>query len=944
MNFWQEFQGPNAGYVLELYERFLQDPNSVDTATRAFFEHWQPPAPSIAGGIVAPAAASEVGQAFESELLEKIVALVNLARSIRHYGHLAVQLDPLGGPPPGDPTLDPSYYGLTVDDLNRLPAWPVGGPVAEGAQNAAEAVHRLRQVYCTNTGYDYGQIQDEEERVWLRDAAERGTFRHPLDAEAARKLLGRLTQVDAFERFLQRTFPGKTRFSIEGVDILIPVLDDIVHDAANDGVCMAFLGMAHRGRLNVLAHILDKPYEAILAEFRDPGGNQTAWHEMGWTGDVKYHAGAQHALSEDHVVALVIAMPPNPSHLEFVDPVVEGMARAADTVLDQPGKGRFFPKASLPILIHGDAAFPGQGVVAETLNLSQLDGYTTAGTIHIITNNQLGYTVPPSEGRSTLYASDLAKGLKIPIIHVNADVPEACLEAARTAYAYRTRYHKDFLIDIVGYRRYGHNEGDEPGFTQPLMYQKIEQHPSVRALWAQELIQRGLVQSGEPEAMLEADMAKLQGILDSLKPEEALIEAIPKPPPPGAARRVHTAVPLERLRALNEALLGIPEGFHLNRKLERPRRRMRQAFEPGNENEPVIDWSIAEQLAFATILQDSTPIRLTGQDVERGTFSQRHAVLHDVENGKTYTPLQTIPQAKAAFEIYNSPLSESSAVGFEFGYSSMWADRLVLWEAQYGDFINAAQAMVDEFVISARAKWGQTPSLVLLLPHGNEGAGPDHSSARSERFLSLAAEFNLRLDYPTTAAQYFHLLRRQAALLKTDPLPMIVLTPKGLLRNPLAASRPIDLAEGGWQAVIDDPQAEKERVVNLALCSGKLYVDLISSDLRSQTPDLAIARVEQLYPFPIDEVRELIESYPHLEHVCWIQEEPQNMGGWNFVRPYLEELIIGRWPLVYIGRLPSSSPAEGSATWYNANQQALIERVYHLPHDIPERGVFIERV
>jgi 2-oxoglutarate dehydrogenase E1 component len=408
MNFWTEFQGPNAGYVLELYERFLQDPDSVDAQTRDFFENWQPPAPPVAGDVSAPATAPAEQPRQESAGLEKVVALVNLARSIRHYGHLAAQLDPLGGSPPGDPSLDPAYFGLSEDNLKRLPAWPVDGAASQGAANAAEAVDRLRRVYCASTGFDYGQVQDEEERVWLRDAAEQGKFRKPMDQQRSHKLLERLTQIDAFERFLQRTFPGKTRFSIEGVDMLVPVLDVVIRDATADGVCMAFLGMAHRGRLNVLAHILDKPYEAILAEFRDPGGNNNAWNELGWTGDVKYHAGAQHALSEDSVVALVIAMPPNPSHLEFVDPVVEGMARAADTVLDQPGKGRFYPKASLPILIHGDAAFPGQGIVAETLNMSGLEGYTTAGTIHIITNNQLGYTVPPAEGRSTLYASDLA--------------------------------------------------------------------------------------------------------------------------------------------------------------------------------------------------------------------------------------------------------------------------------------------------------------------------------------------------------------------------------------------------------------------------------------------------------------------------------------------------------------------------------------------------------
>ncbi len=928
MDFWKEFQGPNSGYVLELYDRWLRDPQLVDPEARAFFENWQPPLePGLPVGQVTTAGNIHMKEAVPAEKLDMVVAVANLAQAIRSYGHLQAQLDPLGSPPPGDPALEPGHYGLNDEILRNLPARLVGGPAAENAANALEAVQELSRIYSGSLGFDYGHVDNPEERAWLRDTAESGRFRPGLDPVGARRLLERLTQVEVFERFLHRTYPGKTRFSSEGVDMMIPILDEIISSAASDGICMVFLGMAHRGRLNVLAHILNKPYAQILAEFKDPGGDSNAWYQLGWTGDVKYHKGARRAYDDGRKSELVISMPPNPSHLEFIDPVLEGMARAADTVMDHPGKAIFYPKASLPILIHGDASFPGQGVVAETLNISRLPGYSTAGSIHIISNNQLGYTATQKEGRSSRYSSDFAKGLKIPVIHVNADDPEACLEAACTAFSYREEFQKDFLIDLIGYRRYGHNEGDEPSFTQPLMYQKIENHPTVREIWGSKLVERKWIDPSLPDELNNGDLERMQAVHNSLHPELDLDEEPPQPPPPGAARHVHTAVPVDRLQELNQAILNVPGDFHLNKKLDRPRRRRASAFD--NPEETSIDWAAAEDLAFASILEEGTPIRITGQDVERGTFSQRHAVLHDVENGQEYIPLQSLPQARAAFEIHNSPLMESGAVGFEFGYNIQAPERFVVWEAQYGDFITVAQTMVDEFIISARAKWGQTPSLVLLLPHGNEGQGPDHSSGRPERFLQMAAETNFRLAYPTTAAQYFHLLRRQVALLQTDPLPLVVLTPKSLLRHPISASKPIDLAEGSWQPVIGDNLVDSAQVRRLVLCSGKVYVDLVSSPLRPETMDLAIARVEQLYPFPADDLESVFGCFPNLEQIYWVQEEPKNQGTWEFERPHLEELIHDRWPLHYIGRPASSSPAEGSTNWYAANQRALIERVYN---------------
>ncbi|RPI87051.1 MAG: 2-oxoglutarate dehydrogenase E1 component [Chloroflexi bacterium] len=936
MDFWGEFHGPNSAYVLDLYERFLEDPSSVDEQTRQIFERWKPPSDA------APVSAPPADRSVSGVDLEKAVAVANLARAIRIYGRLAAHLDPLGSPPPGDPSLDLEFYGLTEEELRQLPASLVGGPAASAAPNAFEAIQALRYIYHGNTGYDLGQVVDPEEREWLRETVESRQFCN-LDPEASRALLERLTQVDTLEKFLHRSFPGKTRFSIEGLDMMVPILDKVIQFAADDDFCMVFLGMAHRGRINVLAHILGRSYEEILAEFKDPGGDDTAWQELGWTGDVKYHRGGRRLLSDEDEVRVVVSMPPNPSHLEYINPVVEGMARAADTSADNPGMPRFFPKASLPILIHGDAAFTGEGIVAETLNLSQLDGYQTAGTIHIIANNQLGFTTLPEETRSSMFSSDYARGLRIPVIHVNADDPEACIEAACTGYAYRKKFQKDFIIDLIGYRRFGHNEGDEPSFSQPEMYQLIENHPPLRSLWASRLQERGVIEAGWADELVNRQMRELQVILDAIVLEEHRDESIPIPPPRGAARRVPTTVPIESLRELNEALMQVPEGFELNRKLERPRRRRKTILDaPG---EPTIDWAAAEDLAFASILADGVPIRLTGQDTERGTFSQRHAVLHDVKTGEKFIPLQALPQAKAAYEVYNSPLSESGAVGFEFGFNIQAPERLVLWEAQYGDFVNIAQPVIDEFLLSARAKWGQTPSLVLLLPHGNEGQGPDHTSARPERFLQLAAENNFRLAFPTTASQYFHLLRRHVALLKTDPLPLIVLTPKGLLRHPLTASRPLDLAEGSWQRVIDDETADSGQVRRLVLCSGRIFVDLAGSPVRQELTDLAVARVEQLYPFAQEELSELFEKYAQLEEVIWTQEEPQNLGFWDFMRPRLIELIAGRWPLRYVGRRTSSSPAEGSGAWYASNQKTLIEQVFSDEKEsLVEKGVVVEEV
>ena len=916
---WQDFTGLNRGYVLELYEKYRKDPASVDPDTRAIFEQWTPPSDEI------PAQPSGADLP-----VQKIVGAVNLAQSIRRYGHLAAQLDPLGSRPIGDPSLLPETHGVTSEDLRAMPAVLVTSPLGEKAANMLELVEALRRLYCSTTGFDISHVFVPEERRWLRQAFESGRFRAPADPIDPVALLGRLTQVETFERFLHRTFPGKTRFSIEGLDMLVPVLDEIIGDSAEFGVRHILLGMAHRGRLNVMAHVLNKPYAQILAEFKEPLLAKAFQEDMSWTGDVKYHAGARRAIKGGAAMDVVVSMPPNPSHLEAVDPVVLGMARAAGTFADKPGTPKFDAAVSAPILIHGDAAFPGQGVVAETLNLSRLRGYNTGGTIHIIVNNQLGFTTAAEDEYSTSYASGLARGFKVPIVHVNADDPEACVQAARLAIVYRHQFQRDFLIDLIGYRRYGHNEGDEPAFTQPLMYEKIAAHPSVREIWAKTLVDRGEITADAAEAQVRTQMAQLQQTLEALRPEQDYVEPQPEVPPAGAATKAETAVPIEKLRELNGALVRLPDGFVIHRKLERVREKRPAILDADDER--TVDWAAAEELALASILADGTPIRLTGEDVERGTFSHRHAVFHDVKTGAKHLPLQHIPQARASFEICNSPLTENALIGFEFGYNIQEPARLVIWEAQYGDFINGAQVMIDEFLVSARGKWGLRPSLILLLPHGHEGQGPDHASARPERFLQLAADINLRIANCTSAAQYFHLLRRQAALLGVDPLPLIVLTPKSLLRHPLVASAPREFAEGRFRMVIPDLEAAPRArdIRRVLVCSGKIWVDLMSSEHRANRSDVAICRLEQLYPVPMRDLRAMLDGYPNADEVVWVQEEPENMGAWEFIRPHLTEVASGR-TVTRVARPRSASPAEGSAARHAKNQQLLVDKAFGGP-------------
>ena len=923
-----QFFGPNLGYVLELYEHYKEDPDSVDGRTREFFESWSPPRVGEPGSN---------GQQVVPEVdVEKAVGASKHVRHIRDFGHRAARLDPLGSEPPGDPTLDPTFYRINNEDLETLPALIVGGPIAGRASNAREAVDELRRIYCNTTGYDFGHVHDPEERFWLRESVESGRFAKKMVGEDAKRLLGRLTRVDAFEKFLHKTFLGQKRFSVEGNDMVVPMLNRIIRSAADVGTPVTTLGMAHRGRLNVLAHVMDKPYSKIFGEFQQPekGEQSSAASSPGgaWVGDVKYHLGIRgfQLGDEEADEEVFIHLAPNPSHLEHVNPVVEGMARAAQEERGGAGPPRQDLEASLPILLHGDAAFPGEGVSAETLNLSRLPGYKTGGTIHIITNNQLGFTTERQDARSTTYASDLAKGFEIPVVHVNADDPEACMAVVRMAHAYREKFNNDFMIDLVGYRRFGHNEGDEPAYTQPLMYETIGDHPTVRELWARELERRGVIEEGEAEAMFDEVMSNMAEVQkkpsDELDEEDFAADELYTP----LVGIPETAVAAEKLSELNGALLETPEGFTPNSKLERLFQRNR-----GDLGE--IDWAHAEALAFASLLEDGTPIRLTGQDTERGTFSQRHAVLYDAETDERYVPLQNLPQAGASFSIYNSPLSEIAVLGFEYGYSVNSEDALVLWEAQYGDFANVGQPMIDQFIVSGQSKWGQTSGLVLLLPHGYEGQGPEHSSARLERYLQLAGHENVRIANLTTAAQYFHLLRAQAAL-KDNKRPLIIMTPKSLLRHPMAASKLEDLSEGTFQPVLDDEEAREraESVERLILCSGKIFTEIAGSEYREEAVDTAIVRIELLYPFPEDRIKEVLGGYPNLREILWVQEEPQNMGAWTFVEPRLRGLT-GGLPVLYVGKPPRPSPAQGSAKFHKQEHAGIVREAFeNVEQDLDE--------
>ncbi|GHO82927.1 2-oxoglutarate dehydrogenase E1 component [Dictyobacter formicarum] len=938
----EKFYGPNAGYVQELYERYQRDPESVDAATRATFDSWAAEDASAAassrgtGAVSAPPAPAEALEdtpAYSRTQVMKIVAASTYAHAIREKGHLGAHLDPLGSEPIGDPALLPETYGLSQVDLAQLSPRVIGGHSAEGVENALEAVAALKRMYSGTISYEFDQVKSPDERRWLRDTVGLNLYHRDPKAADARKLLKRLTQIEVFERYIHQNYTGQKRFSIEGIDMLVPMLDEIISGAIDSETKEVVIGMAHRGRLNVLAHVLGKPYGAILAEFvhskHEEGVPLTDSFGFGWTGDVKYHLGAEHLFGEGAAVDLKVILSPNPSHLEFVNPIIGGMSRASQEIRTVAGAPLQDVDKTLPILIHGDAAFPGEGVVAETMNLWHLRGYWVGGTIHIIANNQLGFTTDPEDSRSTPFASDLAKGFSIPIIHVNADDPYACLTAVRIAHAYRDQFHKDVVVDLVGYRRWGHNEGDEPAFTQPQMYEIIRTHPTVRELYARMLEQQKQIEPGEAEALVNDAFA----VLEQAKREAD--EGVYTTQEQKLSKRVRPTLEVpptmsaEQVRAYNDELLSWPKSFTPNSKLARILQRRATTLRP----EGGIDWGQAEALAFASILAEGTPIRLTGQDVERGTFSHRNAVLHSSDSNETYIPLQHLLDSQASFSIYNSPLSEVGALGFEYGYSVHAPDTLVLWEAQFGDFSNVAQVIIDQFIASGRAKWKQNSSIVMLLPHGYEGQGPEHSSARLERYLQLAAQDNWRVANCSTAAQYYHLLRLQAHNLKNYPRPLIIMSPKALLRNAQSASKLEDLVQGTFQSVLDDQRANQrpKDVRRVILCTGKIAIDLLAHDSRAHNDDIAIVRVEMLYPFPGEEIKKVLANYPHAREIIWVQEEPRNMGAWSYISPRLSDIVDNTVTIDVISRPERSSPAAGFWDLYIAEQEKIIKEASTLP-------------
>jgi multifunctional 2-oxoglutarate metabolism enzyme len=937
-------QGAESGSFLRAVDQLLQGEQGfyedvlgalgVDSLVRG-----ETGAAAVTAAEPVPAAAVPAAPAVADEsLLQAVQAATSLVKAHRMHGHLAARLDPLGSEPVGDPALDPATVNLTEELMRRIPASVLR--VAVPGDTFADALPALRETYTGTIAYEIEHISEHEERVWLRQAIESGAYRTPLDPEEKRLLLRRLSEVEALETYLHKAFLGKKQFSIEGLDALVPMLDQLIELASESGAREVVLGMAHRGRLNVLAHTVGRPYESILVEFE---GEQTLSADTaapeGGTGDVKYHYGASGTYRTRAGRSVTVSLSPNPSHLEYVNPVIEGRARADQT----SRKARELvhdPNAVLPVLIHGDAAFPGQGIVAETLNLQALRGYATGGTVHVIANNQLGFTTDPEESRSTRYASDLAKGFDIPIIHVNADDVEACISAVRLGHAFRQAFNRDALIDLIGYRRFGHNETDEPAYTQPVVYERIKRHPPVRKLYAEALARERVVAAEESTAVAEEAYASVGEAHAELK------RAMGGPPDTGQheldrtmSREPRTTVAEDTLRSLNEQLLRVPDGFEVHRKLRPFLERRREAFESDGR----IDWAHAEALAFGSLLALGVPVRLTGQDTERGTFSQRHAVLHDAKTGEPWCPLGSLRDANAPFELHNSPLSEQGCMGFEYGYSVQAPDVLVLWEAQFGDFVNSAQVILDQFLTSGLAKWGQTSRLTLLLPHGYEGSGPEHSSARVERFLQMAAEGNIRVANCTTPAQYFHLLRRQALVSK--PRPLVIMTPKSLLRLPAATSTVTELADGAFQRVIDDPSlpAGRERVTKLVLCSGKIYYDIAMHEDRAAAEHIAVARVELLYPFPEAELTELMESYPNLELVVWVQEEPRNMGARAFMRRRMAKILPERLAYDYVGRQLRAAPGEGYSAAHKREQARIVRVALDLERDRLEPDISAQR-
>jgi 2-oxoglutarate decarboxylase len=848
---------------------------------------------------------------------EKQIGVLHLINRYRVRGHLIANLDPLGMRKLYHPELDPANLGLTMWDFDR--EFATGGLGGLERGTLRQILAALREAYCQNIGVEYLHIQNPEEKAWIQQHIEPRETRAPLDPKTRLEILKYLVVAEGFEKYLHTRFIGHKRFGLEGAETTIPVLSTILTECIKANAVEAVIGMAHRGRLNVLANIVGTPLAKILSEFEeitDPLSIQGS-------GDVKYHLGAAGIFRSSDGSEIEVSLAPNPSHLEWVNPVIEGIVRAK-----QERRGDVMREKVVPILLHGDAAFAGQGIVWETLNHSQLYGYRTGGTIHVIINNQIGFTTTPEEARSSPYATDLALSVQAPIFHVNGDDPDAAIRVAKIAAAYRNRFKRDSVVDIFCYRRHGHNEADEPSYTQPLLYEKINNRPSVLALYSKMLEQEGIVTRETVEQMRQQMQNRMdKAYEDSHSGDQHFEPDVPLAVSEEELREYQptggTGVSLEILRKVAYSLSTIPEDFHLHPKLTRFIAKRRELV----EGKPDIDWSLAEALAFGSLLYEGTPVRLSGQDCARGTFSQRHAVLFDQRTGIQYTPLRYISRDQAQFEVFDSLLSEAAVLGFEFGYSVADPLALVLWEAQFGDFANGAQVIIDNFIASSESKWQQPCDLVLLLPHGSEGQGPEHSSARLERFLSLCAEDNMRVCVPTTASQYFHLLRGQVRDAKR--IPLVVLTPKSILRHPKAASGLEELTEGKFELVLNDSTiTDPESIRRVLLCTGKIYYDLLAERDKRKISHIALVRVEQLYPLPEWSMTEILKSYPRAKKIYWVQEEPQNMGAWNFISRHAAHIVSFGRDFRYIGRPERSSPAPGSLKTFRREQETLVNAAF----------------
>jgi 2-oxoglutarate dehydrogenase E1 component len=914
----------NADYIDRLYQQYQKDPRSIDEPWLSYFAGFDAGVGRSNGkdGVVTISPAREVGN--ESEHLPiqlGDIGVQNLVHTYRELGHTIAKLDPLGHDRPNHPLLELSQFGIGPADLDRK----VSNSTFHGQFDGTlrDLIQKLRDTYCRSIGVEYQDINDKTQRDWLAQRMEPVLNRPAISAERRREILYQVTAAQGFEEFLAMKYVGGKRFSIEGGEALIPLMNTIIDEGANhQGVEEFVTGMAHRGRLNVLAHVMNKPYEHIISEFE---GTVQAGNDEG-DGDVKYHLGYSQERTTSTGKKVHLALSFNPSHLELVNPVVEGIVRAKQYMRGDDTRVKV-----VPILIHGDAAFVGQGIVQETLALSEMPFWRTGGTIHIIVNNQIGFTTMPKQGRFTPYPTDVAKAIQAPIFHVNGDDPEAVAWVSKLAMEFRQQFHVDVIIDLWCYRRHGHNETDEPEYTQPLMYKQIKQHEPLREQYGKRLVRENVLADSDLADMRAAARARFDAAYATAKetrPRTAagafggVWKGMTRA---GSDWSAKTNVAADVLRQIADATGKLPDGFTIHPKLKKT---IQNRSDMGRGKFP-LDWAGAEQLALGSLLLEGTPIRFTGQDAQRGTFSHRHACLHDYETGKKHYPLANLGPKAAPFIIVNTMLSELAVLGFEYGFSSADPRNLVIWEAQFGDFVNGAQAIIDQFLVAAESKWGKMCGLVMLLPHGYEGQGPEHSNAYVERWLQLSADNNIQVVYPSTPAQYFHVLRRQ--MKRSFRKPLVLFMPKSILRSDQYSSQIEELTHGQFQNVIDDPAVvDAKRVKRLLLCSGKVYYTLVSARTKANISDTAIVRVEQLYPYPRKELADIIARYTAAEEIGWVQEEPQNRGGWTYVEPRLRPMLPEWATLTYFGREEAASPATGSMKMHKIEEEELIDHALDL--------------